>query len=125
MQKVIATLVGFVAAAAAWLPTVVEAGNLGAVHFARGEVAEAEVRYRHALVIKERALGSRHPGLATTLNNLAVLCKSQKRLDEAEQLSRRAVAISTGSLGPNHPVAAACRATYSTLGGADAQIPEQ
>jgi tetratricopeptide (TPR) repeat protein len=63
--------------------------------------------YRRALVIRERVLGSDHPDVATSLNNLASLYKSQGKYDEAEPLHRRALAIREKSLGSDHPDVAA------------------
>ena len=42
---------------------------------AQGKLDEAEPLYRRGLAISEKALGPDHPGVATTLNNLAQLLK--------------------------------------------------
>ena len=39
-------------------------------------IREAESLYRRALAIKEEALGTDHPDVGLTLNNLAVLYKA-------------------------------------------------
>ncbi len=54
--------------------------------------------YRHALAIDEKALGADHPGVATDLNNLAVLLAEKGDFAEAEPLIRRAVAIDRESV---------------------------
>ena len=45
----------------------------------QGNYAKAEPLYERSLALKEKALGPEHPSMATTLNNLAVLMKSQVR----------------------------------------------
>jgi len=50
-----------------------------------------------------------------TLNNLAVLYKSQKQYAKAEPLYRRALSIFEQALGPKHPKVATCRANYVQL----------
>src|SRR4029453_1904338 len=44
-----------------------------------------------------------HPDLASTLNNLALVCERTNKVDEAERLYRRARAIAVASLSPGHP----------------------
>src|SRR5262249_25672954 len=56
-----------------------------------------------ALTITEKALGSEHPSVANTLNNLAVLYSTQGRNAEAEPLLKRSLAITEKAQGPNHP----------------------
>ena len=51
----------------------------------------------------ERALGPDHPNVATSLNNLAVLYKTQGRYADAEPLYKRSLAIREKALGPDHP----------------------
>ena len=68
-----------------------------------------------ALEIKEKLLGPDHPEVATTLNNLALLRKSQGRLAEAEALYRRALSIFVHALDPSHPSVVACRENLARL----------
>ena len=70
---------------------------------AAGDYSEAMRLLREAAAIQERSLGSLHPDLASTLNNLALVCERTNRLDEAERGYRRAHAIAVASLGPGHP----------------------
>jgi Tetratricopeptide repeat len=56
-----------------------------------------------ALSILEQQLGAEHPSTASSLNNLALLYKNQKRYAEAELLYRRASAILMQQLGADHP----------------------
>jgi tetratricopeptide (TPR) repeat protein len=71
-----------------------------------GRYAEAEPLYRRALAIDEKALGLKHPDVATSLNNLAGLLYKQGKYVEAEPLYRRALAIGEKTLGPDHPAVA-------------------
>ncbi len=63
----------------------------------------AEPLYQRSLAIREKALGPEHPDVATSLNNLAVLYKTQGKYAEAEPLYKRALAIKERALGPEHP----------------------
>ena len=51
----------------------------------------------------EKARGPDHSSVATTLENLASLYKSQGRTAEAEPLYKRSLAINEKALGPDHP----------------------
>ena len=51
----------------------------------------------------EKALGSNHPDVAISLNNLAGLYETQGRYADAEPLYKRSLAIWEKALGPNHP----------------------
>jgi len=56
-----------------------------------------------ALAIQEKALGLEDPGVATVLDNLAVLHDEEGKYLEAESLYWRAVRIHGKTLGPEHP----------------------
>ena len=70
---------------------------------AAGDYFEAERLLRKAAAIQEDNLGSSHPELASTLNNLALVCERTNKFDEAERGYRRAHAIAVASLSPGHP----------------------
>jgi hypothetical protein len=70
---------------------------------AAGDNSEAERLLREAAAIQELSLGSLHPDLASTLNNLALVCERTNKFDEAERGYRRAHAIAVASLRPGHP----------------------
>src|SRR5688572_28270321 len=70
---------------------------------AAGDYPEAERLLRKAAAIQELSLGSLHPDLASTLNNLALVCERTNKFDEAERGYRRAHAIAVASLSPGHP----------------------
>jgi tetratricopeptide (TPR) repeat protein len=57
----------------------------------RAQYAEAEELYQRALSIREKVLGSEHPYIATTLNDLALLYYSQGKYAEAEPLCHSTV----------------------------------
>ncbi|MDP8051720.1 tetratricopeptide repeat protein [Pasteurella atlantica] len=64
---------------------------------------EAEPLYRRSLAITEKVMGENHPSLATTLNNLANLYRTQGKYAKAESLYKRSLAIKEKALGENHP----------------------
>lgn len=77
---------------------------------AAGDFSRAETALRQALDLQEREFGAAHPELASTLNNLAVVCETNGRIDDAEQLYRRAYAVASGSLPPGDALIATSRA---------------
>jgi tetratricopeptide (TPR) repeat protein len=68
--------------------------------------SEARVLFDRALVICERAFGTKHPSVASILNNLARLLHDQKDLAGARQLAERSVAIMEETYGSDHPALA-------------------
>jgi hypothetical protein len=70
---------------------------------AAGNYASAEELLRQAAALQEQTLGSQHPDLANTLNNLGVLCEMTDNPIDAEHYFRRAFTIATATLGPDHP----------------------
>jgi tetratricopeptide (TPR) repeat protein len=75
----------------------------GVYSLARGVYTLAETFLSRSLEIWERQLGTNHPDVATSLNNLASLYKSQGRYSEAETLHLRSLEIRECQLGTNHP----------------------
>ena len=59
----------------------------------RGEYALAETFYKQAIEIQQKTLGADDPGVAISLNNLAVFYQDQSMYPQAEQTYRRALAI--------------------------------
>ena len=55
------------------------------------------------MAIREKALGPKHPEVATDLNNLAVLLMTQGQHAAAEPLYRRSLTIREKALGLEHP----------------------
>ncbi len=77
----------------------VSTGNLAAAESLLLGVAEAQ----------EASLGPLHPDLASTFNNLAVVCEMANRPDDAERFYRRAHAIVSASLDRDHPLVVTSR----------------
>ena len=75
----------------------------GEAAFQREDYAQAEVFYRRALELRERALGPEHPDTARSANNLGVMLSMQGRHAEAEVLFRRALAAIEIARGGAHP----------------------
>jgi tetratricopeptide (TPR) repeat protein len=73
-----------------------------------GKYEEARAHHEEALTIRERVLGSEHPGLVASLNNLGVVAYEQDKFDEAHGYHARALAIYDKTLGPDHPYVAIC-----------------
>ena len=71
-----------------------------------GDYPAAERLLREAATVQEATLGSLHPDLASTLNNLAFVCEHTNNIAEAERGYRRAHAIAVASLGPRDPFVA-------------------
>ncbi|MDP3105470.1 MAG: tetratricopeptide repeat protein [Candidatus Methanoperedens sp.] len=80
--------------------------QVGFYQYERALYSEAEPMYRRALEINEKLLGKNDSNIATSLNNLAALYKSQGKYDEAEPMYRRALEIFEKSLGKEHPYVA-------------------
>ncbi len=70
---------------------------------ALGAYAQARPLLERALAIREKVLGAEHPATATSLNNLALLLKSQGDYHGARPLYERALAIYEKALGVEHP----------------------
>ena len=68
-----------------------------------GRYDEAVPLAKRALAIYEKALGSAHPDVAKSLNNLADLYDTKGDYGRAEPLYQRALAIREKVLGPEHP----------------------
>ena len=64
--------------------------RLSGLYYTQGRYAEAEPLYKRALTIREKALGSGHPDVAESLNNLAELYRAQGRYADAERTTRSA-----------------------------------
>jgi tetratricopeptide (TPR) repeat protein len=80
----------------------------------------ARALYERALAIRKKALDSEHPDTATSINNLALLYKTQGDYASALPLYKRALAIYKKALGSEHPDTATSlnnlALLYKTLG---------
>ncbi len=68
-----------------------------------GESDRAVVVAKKALEVAEKNVGSNHPDVAESLNNLAALYGTQGDYAQAEPLYKRSLAIWEKALGPDHP----------------------
>jgi tetratricopeptide (TPR) repeat protein len=66
------------------------AANLAQLYVAQGQPAKAEPLYRRALSIRQKALGSSHPEVAKTLEDLATVLRKLGRGNEAVALDLQA-----------------------------------
>jgi tetratricopeptide (TPR) repeat protein len=80
--------------------------GLGFFYRAQGFYNEAIPYFEQCLSLSKQRFGSKHPTVATSLNNLAELYKSQGKYAEAEPLYRRSLAVLEKQLGENHPLVA-------------------
>ncbi len=69
--------------------------------YQEGRYADAEKSLQTTLKAAE-TFGPQDPRLTTSLNNLAVLYKTQGKYAEAEQLYKRSLEIREKALGPKH-----------------------
>jgi hypothetical protein len=74
-----------------------------------GDFASADELLKSVARIQEAELGSLHPDLTQTLNNLAIVAEKTGQLRDAETFYRRAAAIASASLPPDHPIVADSR----------------
>jgi len=72
-----------------------------------GRYQEALPLQKRALELNEQALGPEHPGIATSLSNLAGLYQAMGAFDQALPLYQRTLKIREKALGPEHPDTAA------------------
>ena len=68
-----------------------------------GEYDRAVVVAKKALEVAEKSVGTDHPDVATSLNNLAELYTTRGQYAQAEPLYKRSLAIMEKALGPDHP----------------------
>ncbi|WP_073602024.1 tetratricopeptide repeat protein, partial [Vibrio aerogenes] len=106
------------------LPLVFLMNQLGYCLYQSGLYPEALPLFQRALAICEASLGESHPDVATSLNNLAGLYKSQGQYPKALPLYERALAIREASLGESHPDVAGSLNNLAGLYQSQGQYPE-
>jgi hypothetical protein len=74
-----------------------------------GDYAAAERLLREAASLQGSTLGTDHPDLANTFNNLGIVCELTEKPDDAEAFFRKSFAIAAASLEPGHPFVATSR----------------
>jgi tetratricopeptide (TPR) repeat protein/predicted Ser/Thr protein kinase len=77
--------------------------NLGMIAWGEDKHEEARGYHEGALAMHEKALGSEHPRVATSLNNLGTVAYEEGKYDEARGYYARALTIYEKALGPEHP----------------------
>ena len=83
--------------------------------YREGNYNQAIVVAKQALKVARKNVGSEHPGVATSLNNLAGLYKSQGHYAQADPLYKRSLAISEKTHGTEHPNVAAILNNFAEL----------
>ena len=91
------------------LEIAVALSGLGACYAGEGRLDEAAGLLERAAAIKRGLLGPRDPGLAVTLNNLAVTRRRQGDGAGAAAAYAEALGILQASLGADHPTTLRCR----------------
>jgi len=89
--------------------------EFGLAWLSAGEYEAARSFLQDALTIREKILEAGDPDLAVSLNNLALLYKTQGKYAEAEPLYRRAYAIMKARLGLAHPNTKTVLFSYADL----------
>jgi tetratricopeptide (TPR) repeat protein len=74
--------------------------------YRQGKYDRAVLVGKKALEVAEANVGSDHPNVAMSLNNLAALYKTRGDYAGAEPLYKRSLAILEKALGPDHPYVA-------------------
>jgi CHAT domain-containing protein len=78
--------------------------SLGALHYEKGEYAQAEDFFLRAMSIQEKSLGTKHIHYANSLKNLSNLYSEQGQYGKAISLSEQALEIIRENYGNTHPV---------------------
>lgn len=76
--------------------------NLGLTRLMTGDNIQAERYFRDSLDL-QRKLKDETNRMAVTLNNLALVCKKERRFEEAARIYAQAIEVWRASSGPAHP----------------------
>src|SRR5262245_35174255 len=74
-----------------------------------GDYARAESLLREVARLQTERLGSKHPDLASTFNNLGVVCERANKLVDAGRFYREALSIASASLNAEDPLVVTSR----------------
>ena len=85
-------------------PTVQQILDSAARAASSEDFTSAESLLREAARRQESRLGSQHPDLASTFNNLAVVCEKTGNFAAAREFYERAFSIASASLDSEHPL---------------------
>ncbi|NJN72951.1 MAG: tetratricopeptide repeat protein [Limnothrix sp. RL_2_0] len=98
--------------------------RLGQFYWGQGLYGLAQPWYELGREVCEKQLGTDHPSVATSLNNLAELYRAQGKYAEAEPLYRRSLSIYEKQLGADHPSVATSLHNLGTLYYQQGNYPE-
>ena len=74
----------------------------GKTEVERGQYGNAE-NFFHAAIEQAEEIGLLTPGLADSLNELAILYAKQHKYERAERIFQRSLGVAVAALGPEHP----------------------
>ncbi len=77
--------------------------RLASIYDSQGLYVQAASWCQKCLEVVEHYLGSEHPDVATSLNNLGILYLNQQQYSQAQSYLEQALAILQDKLGSNHP----------------------
>src|SRR5262245_33946212 len=78
-----------------------------------GDYAQAESLLREVVRLQAESLGPKHPDLASTFNNLGVVCERTNKLMDAGRFYREALSIASGSLQSEDPLVVTSRNNFN------------
>jgi Protein of unknown function (DUF2914)/Tetratricopeptide repeat len=78
-----------------------------------GDYAHAESLLREVARLQAESLGPKHPDLASTFNNLGVVCERTNKLMDAGRFYREALSIASESLQSEDPLVATSRHNFN------------
>ena len=81
---------------------------MGQVLLEMGTFEEGKRQFERSLALRLEFLGSQHPDVARSYNNVAIVLRDQGDLKQAKEYHERALAIMEQTLGPQHPDVASC-----------------
>ena len=90
-------------------PTVQQILDSAARAASSEDYATAESLLREAARLQESTLDPAHPDLASTFNNLAVVCEKENKLADAGAFYHRAFSIASASFDADHPLVVTSR----------------
>jgi len=91
---------------------------------AGGDYSSAEALLREAARLQESSLGPHHPDLASTFNNLGIVCERSNRLAAAEECYGRAFSIASASLNSDDPMVVTSRNNLDEFRRAHGRLAE-
>ncbi|KAK1656895.1 hypothetical protein BDP55DRAFT_596875 [Colletotrichum godetiae] len=77
--------------------------SAGEGNYLLGKYGQAEQMHRQTLELSVKVLGPENPDTLISMDNLALVLRSQGKYDEAEQIHRQTLELSVKVLGPENP----------------------